>query len=45
MHCENKIIKITHSKIKTVVKSNVDLNSQDAYCGYMHVITNTSYLL
>ena len=45
MHCKNKIVKITHSKVNTVVKNSVDLNCHDAHCGYVHVITNTSYLL
>ena len=45
MHCKNKIVKITHSGINTVVKKYVDLNFHDAYCDKVHVITTTSYLL
>ena len=39
MHCKNKFVQITHSKINTVVKNGVDLNSHDAHCGYVHEIT------
>ena len=45
MHCKNKIVKLTHSGINTVVKNDVDLNFPDAYCDNVHVITTTSYLL
>ena len=45
MHCKKKIVKRTHSKVNAVIKSGVDLNCHDAHRGYVHVITNASYLL